>query len=105
MVASRSLEDLAGRRAELNDLFDNAPADQRHLISRLRTGDQLPFDNTGTVLEEALSTHNDRRDWILTRWPRVVEHAEIERELSGSTESRELASQATEPEPPGLDMW
>ena len=71
--------DLVARRAELDAILDTAPPDQRHLIAQLRNHDQLPFDNTAEVLRTALQGEGNRRDWILTHWPHIVEHAEIDR--------------------------
>lgn len=79
VVAVRSTEDLVARRAELDAILGNAPPDQRHLITQLRSGDQLPFDNTADILRSALEGEASRRDWILTHWPHIVEHAEIDR--------------------------
>ena len=79
VVAGRSTEDLVARRAELDAILDTAPPDQRHLIAQLRNHDQLPFDNTAEVLRTALQGEGNRRDWILTHWPHIVEHAEIDR--------------------------
>jgi len=79
VIAGRSVEDLVARRTELDAILDTAPPDHRHLIAQLRSGDQLPFDNTADVLRAALEGEASRRDWILTHWPHIVEHAEIER--------------------------
>ena len=81
VVTGRSTEDLVSRRAELDAILDTAPPDQRHLIAQLRIGDQLPFDNTADILRAALEGEASRRDWILTHWPHIVEHAEIDRVL------------------------
>jgi len=81
MAAWRSAEELVARRAELEAILDTAPPDQRHLIAQLRSGDQLQFDNTADILRAALEGEASRRDWILTHWPHIVEHAEIDRML------------------------
>jgi conjugative relaxase-like TrwC/TraI family protein len=81
-ITGRSVEQLEVRRVELDALFDTAPPDQRPLIAQLRAGDQLPFDNTAHVLDQALTDQGDRQQWILTHWPHVVEYAEIERALT-----------------------
>jgi len=78
----RSEPELTTRRAELDALLDTAPPDQRHLITQLRSGDQLPFDNTADVLRQALQGDAARRDWILTNWPHIVERAELDRTMA-----------------------
>ena len=75
----RSDPELSTRRAELDALLESAPPDQRHLIAQLRSGDQLPFDNTADVLRQALQGDAARREWILTNWPHIVERAELDR--------------------------
>jgi conjugative relaxase-like TrwC/TraI family protein len=79
VATGRSTEQLVGRRAELEAILDTAPPDQRQLIGQLRSGDQLPFDNTAAILHAALEGEASRRDWILTHWPNVVELSEVER--------------------------
>ena len=60
--------------------------DQRDLITKIRSGDQLPFDDAAQVLQDALATQDHRRDWILTHWPHIVEYAEITATISVQTE-------------------
>lgn len=78
----RSESELTTRRAELDALLETAPPDQRHLIAQLRSGDQLPFDNTADILRQALEGDAARRDWILTNWPHIVERAELDRTMA-----------------------
>jgi conjugative relaxase-like TrwC/TraI family protein len=76
--------ELVERRAQLDALFATAPADWRHTITLLQTG-QLTLDDTADLLHTALDGQHARRDWILTNWPHVVEHQEINRTLTTGT--------------------
>lgn len=71
----RSASELAQRSAELDVILASAPADQRHLISRLQSGDDGAMDD----LQTALRDQSSRRTWILEHWPHVVEKAEVAR--------------------------
>lgn len=77
---TRSREELEARREQLDEIFATAPDDQRELIECLRSGD-LSSQKTIRLLEEALDTQDARRQWIITNWPHVVEHAEVTRTL------------------------
>jgi conjugative relaxase-like TrwC/TraI family protein len=92
VTPSRTAHELEFRRPALDELFATAPADQRDLITRLRDGNQLPFDNLDQLLRDALDGQSDRRDWILANWPHVVEYAEISRSLNESHTLEESAS-------------
>jgi hypothetical protein len=79
-----SYDELLERRAELDTLFAAAPADWRPTIGRLQAG-QLILDDTAALVQAALDGQQARRDWILTNWPYVVEHQEINRTLTTGT--------------------
>jgi conjugative relaxase-like TrwC/TraI family protein len=76
-VRTRSLVELHARRAELDAVFADAPADHRQLIDRLQAGGMLPLADTAELLDDALAAQGQRRRWILEHWPHVVEYAEI----------------------------
>ncbi len=76
-VRTRSLAELHARRAELDAVFADAPADHRQLIDRLRDGGMLPLEDTAELLGDALAAQGERRRWILEHWPHVVEYAQI----------------------------
>lgn len=74
--------ELLGRRAELQEILDAAPADWRHVIADLAAG-QLTLDDTAELLRDALNGQAERRAWILEHWPHVVELQEIDRTMTG----------------------
>ncbi len=78
----RTRAQLQARLVELDDLFATAPPDHRDLIARL-TGDQaaLPITELADALTIAAASQDERRRWILTHWPHVVEAAEVHRQL------------------------
>jgi hypothetical protein len=79
-----SYSELLERRAQLDALFATAPTDWRNTIAQLQTG-QLTLDDTADLVRAALDGQQARRDWILTNWPHVVEHQEINRTLTTGT--------------------
>jgi hypothetical protein len=79
-----SRRELLTRRAELDALFAQAPADWRSTLSELRSG-QLTLDDTTDLLRTALDGQQTRRDWIIANWPHVVEYQEINRTLTTAT--------------------
>jgi hypothetical protein len=76
---ARSHVELTSRRAELDTILATAPEDQRHLISALQRGDQLPLADAASLIDDAVAAHDERKRWILTHWPHVVEYSEITR--------------------------
>jgi conjugative relaxase-like TrwC/TraI family protein len=82
IIASHS--ELLERRADLDGLLADAPADWRTTISQLRKG-QLSLDDTAELLQAALDGQAARRDWIIANWPHVVEYQEINRTLTTAT--------------------
>lgn len=114
VVRARSHPELYTRRAQLDQIFADAPADARGLINRLQTGGMLPLDDIAELLSDALAAQGARRRWILEHWPHVVEAAEIEHAISNhvagpdiaplidalsTSHHRRLASAAATPEP------
>jgi len=83
-VTPRSHAELVSRRRELDAILDSAPADYRNLITELRDGGQLSFDDTTQLLTDALAAQDARTRWILAHWPHVVEYAEAGRALEAS---------------------
>jgi hypothetical protein len=73
--------ELVERRAELEALFADAPAEWRTSITKLQTG-RLTLDDTAELIQAAVDGQHARRDWILANWPHVVEHQEINRTLT-----------------------
>ena len=82
IIPSRT--ELLERRAELDGLLADAPADWRTTIAQLRSG-QLSLDDTADLLQAALDGQQARRDWIIRNWPHVVEYQEINRTLTTAT--------------------
>ncbi len=76
-LRARSAAELAERRTELDVILATAPADQRHVITALTSG-QLTLDDTAEVLRDALAQQGDRRRWILEHWPHIVESFELD---------------------------
>lgn len=71
-----SHDELRGRLDRLDQVLDQAPADCRHFIAELRSG-QLSFTDTAELLQAALDQQGARRAWIIEHWPHVVEHQEV----------------------------
>lgn len=74
---SRTTVELDDRRQELEAILASAPADQRGLITQLRTEGTLPYDNVNELLADALAAQGDRQRWILEHWPHVVEYSQL----------------------------
>ena len=89
LLPSRS--QLDERLAQLDEVLASAPPDQRDLLDRLRSGDQMTLLDTTEALNAALDTQGARRDWILANWPHVVEYAEITRAIDSRTYGPDLA--------------
>jgi conjugative relaxase-like TrwC/TraI family protein len=73
--------ELTKRVDELEQIFANAPADCRNIISQLEAG-QLTFDDTTELLTTATHQQDNRRNWIIEHWPHIVEYQEINRTLT-----------------------
>lgn len=80
VAASRTPQELHRRLDELDEIFDSAPDDVRHVIAELHTG-QLSFDDTAELLQSVVDQRTARREWILEHWPHIVEHQEVTRVL------------------------
>lgn len=94
-VAPRDHYALVTRRRELDAILETAPPDYRKLISQLRDGGQLSFDDTTQLLADALAAQDVRTRWILAHWPHVVEYAETTRELESTAERLEVSLQSS----------
>jgi conjugative relaxase-like TrwC/TraI family protein len=68
--------ELVARLNDVVEILDTAPADGRHFIAELRSG-QLTLDDTNELLLAALAEQDARRTWIVEHWPHIVEHQEI----------------------------
>lgn len=79
-----SHDELRERLDRLDQILDHAPADCRHFIAELRSG-QLSFTDTAELLQAALDQQDARRVWIIEHWPHVVEHQEVIATLENQT--------------------
>lgn len=91
-VTPRDHHDLVTRRRELDVILESAPPDYRKLISQLRDGGQLSFDDTTELLADALAAQDVRTRWLLAHWPHVVEYAETSRALDNMTQRLEVST-------------
>jgi len=55
------------RLDQLEQIFETAPPDARHVIAELHAG-QLSFDITAELLHAATDQQAARRDWIIDHW-------------------------------------
>ena len=69
--------EIRDRITELEQLFATAPHDTTHLIDHL-TGGNLATDELHNTLLDTTRTLNDRSQWILTNWPHIVEHHQLQ---------------------------
>jgi conjugative relaxase-like TrwC/TraI family protein len=76
--------ELVTRLDELTEILDTAPADCRHFVAELQSG-QLTFGDTSELLQAALAQQDARRTWIVEHWPHLVEHQEIVTMLEDQT--------------------
>lgn len=81
IVRTRSQRELRQRRHELDAILASAPPDMRRLIDRLRNSELLLAADTTELLQQALATQGERRNWILEHWPHVIEATEIDHTL------------------------
>jgi conjugative relaxase-like TrwC/TraI family protein len=68
--------ELVDRRAELERLLATAPADQQQFIDRIIRSELDPTE-MHEYLSAAMAVQDDRRDWILTNWPHLVELEQV----------------------------
>lgn len=90
-ITPRDHGELLERRRELDAIFESAPADYSALITALRDGGQLAFDDTTQLLADALTAQDTRTRWILAHWPHVVEYAETARALEATAQRLEAS--------------
>jgi conjugative relaxase-like TrwC/TraI family protein len=76
-----SRRELHQRRDQLDELFTTVPDDCRHLIARLQDGG-LDLDDTAQILAAASTQQSERQQWIIRKWPHIVEYQEINRTLA-----------------------
>jgi conjugative relaxase-like TrwC/TraI family protein len=100
-LVSRTVDELEQRLDQLDQILASAPADCRHLIAELQSG-QLTLVDTAEHLRDLLNDQQARRDWIVEHWPHIIEYHEVTRalvvgdegelelQLSGSSPSRAL---------------
>jgi conjugative relaxase-like TrwC/TraI family protein len=109
-LRARTLTELAERRSDLDVILATAPADQRHIVQALTSG-QLAIGDTAEILRDALNQQGDRRRWILEHWPHIVESAEVDTGLSvvaaisrPEFDQSEIGQRFNEPETFVLDL-
>ncbi len=105
-AVTRTVEQLLERSDELDETLATAPADCRHIIDELHSG-QLTLDDTAELLTFALGLQDDRRDWIIEHWPHIVEYQEIDRALlvgSNAPMDQDLLHTETVDIGPGIDL-
>jgi conjugative relaxase-like TrwC/TraI family protein len=69
-------QELIDRRAELEQLLAAAPADQQRFIDRIARSELDPTE-MHQYLSAAMAVQDDRREWILTNWPHLVELEQV----------------------------
>lgn len=69
-------QELVDRRAELERLLATAPADQQQFIDRIVRSELDPTE-MHEYLSAAVAVQDERRDWILTNWPHLVELEQV----------------------------
>jgi hypothetical protein len=69
-------QELVDRRAELEQLLATAPADQQEFIDRIVRSELDPTE-MHEFLSAAMAVQDERRDWILTNWPHLVELEQV----------------------------
>jgi hypothetical protein len=68
--------ELIERRDELEQLLAAAPTDQQRFIDRIARSELDPTE-MHEYLSAALAVQDDRREWILTNWPHLVELEQV----------------------------
>lgn len=69
-------QELVDRRAELEQLLATAPADQQGFMGRIARSELAPTE-MHEYLSAAMAIQDDRREWILTNWPHLVELEQV----------------------------
>ena len=69
-------QELVDRRAELEQLLATAPADQQQFIDRIARSELDPTE-MHEYLSAAMAVQDERREWILTNWPHLVELEQV----------------------------
>ena len=69
-------QELIDRRAELEQLLATAPADQQQFIDRIARSELDPTE-MHEYLSAAMAVQDERREWILTNWPHLVELEQV----------------------------
>ncbi len=77
--ATISATDWHERMRHLERLIATAPADQRPWIQHLLIDDTISPAAIHVQLQQATALQAERREWILTNWASIVEHAELVR--------------------------
>ena len=81
VLAATPLE-LIDRRAELEQFLSTAPADQRQFIDRIVRSELDPTE-MHEYLSAAMAVQDERREWILTNWPHLVEFEQVTALIAG----------------------
>ena len=69
--------DARQRLDELNELFAQAPPDQRKIVEDLLASPNTNIADKLDALQHANTQQAERRDWILEHWPNVIEHHQL----------------------------
>jgi conjugative relaxase-like TrwC/TraI family protein len=69
-------QELVDRRDELDQLLATAPADQQQFIDRIARSELDPTE-VHDYLSAAMAVQGERREWILTNWPHLVELEQV----------------------------
>lgn len=72
-----SIADARQRLFELDELFAQAPADQRKIVDDLLADPNMDIADKIDALQHAAAHQTARQDWILEHWPNVIEHHEL----------------------------
>jgi conjugative relaxase-like TrwC/TraI family protein len=72
-----SIADAHQRLFELDELFAQAPADQRKIVDDLLADPNMDIADKIDALQHAGTQQSARQDWILEHWPNVIEHHEL----------------------------
>lgn len=72
-----SIADARQRLFELDELFAQAPADQRKIVDDLLADPNMDIADKIDALQHAGAHQTARQDWILEHWPNVIEHHEL----------------------------
>ena len=69
--------DARQRLDELNELFAQAPPDQRKIVEDLLASPNINIADKLDALQHSNTQQAERRDWILEHWPNVIEHHQL----------------------------